>query len=153
MSLFITSITSNISNISFGILHFLVLLLVVMKFILLLEVIPGVNCEILIISFSHLFFSCHKSRFFLRTFFSNPVERDQLPSCTNPLNEWVPWSRETTQGSHHNLSFFDIIFNYFKLFFDLSNPCEVRLHGLWFLYLHIFQLIPQCHILVGVLSF
>ena len=45
------------------------------------------------------------------------------------------------------------LFDFFKLFFGLRNPCEVELHGLWVLYLHILQLVPQCHLSVDILSF
>ena len=81
------------------------------------------------------------------------AEIDQLPSCTYSLNEWIPWYWEAIQGGHNNLSLFHILFNFFKLFLDLNNPFEVRMHGLWVLYLRIFQLVPQCHISVDILSF
>ena len=47
----------------------------------------------------------------------------------------------------------DVFIDFFKLFFDLRNPCEVELHGLWVLYLHILQLVPQCHIYFDILAF
>ena len=40
-----------------------------------------------------------------------------------------------------------------SFFLDLINPCEVGLHSLWVLYIHILQLVPQCHLLIDVLSF
>ena len=103
MSIFITSIALNIGRISLGHILFLVLNLVVIKCILLLlilEYLPGVNCKILIFSCSHILFYCHTLRFCLCTFFLEYAEIHQSPSCTNSLNEWVPWSRETIQGSH-----------------------------------------------------
>ena len=156
VSLFITSITLNIWNISFVLLSFLVFIIFVVKFLLLLlllEVLLGVNCERLIICFSHIFFSSHKSRFFLCTFFSKSTEGDQFPSCTNSLNEWFPWYRETIQGSYYNFSFLKILFYYSKLFFDLRNPCEVRLYSIRVMFIHILQLAPQIHISVDVLPF
>ena len=45
------------------------------------------------------------------------------------------------------------LFDFFKFSFDLRNPCEVVLHGLWVLYLHILQLVPQCHLYVDILCF
>ena len=60
---------------------------------------------------------------------------------------------DTIQGSHYNFSFYEILFNYFKLLFDLSNPCEVRLYSLKFMYIHIFQLVLKICILIDVLSF
>ena len=127
MSLFITSVASNIWSISLGVLQFLVLLLVVMKsflvlvvmkgflLLLILEFLPSVNCESLTFSCSHILLSYHNSSFFLCTFFSDSSERDQPPYCTNPLNECqFSWSKETIQVSHHNLSFFEILFNRFS---------------------------------------
>ena len=120
---------------------------------LLLVFLIGVNCEVFIFISSHLLFSCYESSFFLCELFLDSDERDQLPSCIDSLNEWVPWSRETIQGSHYNSSFFDVLVNRFKLFFDLSNLCEVRLYSLRFLYLHILQLVPQFQLPINVISF
>ena len=94
-------------------------------------------------------FSCFI--YFLCTLFSEFAEIYQPPYCINSLNEWVPWSRDTIQGSHYNLSFAEILFNNFKLLFDLRNSCEVRLYSLRVLYLHILQLVPQSHILIDAL--
>ena len=113
----------------------------------------GVNYESLIFSCSHLFFSSYEPNFFLCTFFSESVETDQVLFGTYSLNEWIPWSRETIQGGHNNIYFFYVLFDGLKLFLDLSNPYEVGLHGLWVLYIHILYLIPQCHLLIDVLSF
>ena len=90
VSLFLTSIALNIGSISLGIIFFIVLLLVMMEvllLILLLEVLPSVNSESLIFSFSSLLLSCYESRFFLCEFFSELDERDQFPSCADSLNE------------------------------------------------------------------
>ena len=110
----------------------------------------SVNCGSLIFSCSHLLISCYESSFLLCAFFPEYAKGDQLPSCTHSLNEWIPWSWEAIQGGHNNLFFF---FDCFKLFLELSNPCEVGLHGLSVHCLHILQLIPQCQFFIDVISF
>ena len=137
VSLFITSVASDVRRIFFELLLFLVLLLVVMVVLLLLVVPPSVSSENLIFSLPHILFSSYESRLFLCAFFSDLVEMDQLPSYTNSLNEWIPWSREVIQGSDHSIYFCYIFFNGFKFFLDLSNPFEVGLYILWVLYLQI----------------
>ena len=90
VSIFFTSIASKIWRISLSLVLFLILLLLAMKVLLilfLLEVLPSVNYERLIFSCSHLLLYYHELRFFLCTFFLEFDQRDQLPSCTNSLNE------------------------------------------------------------------
>ena len=114
--------------------------------VLLLSMISyGVNCES-----SHLLSLWAK--LLLVCIFPYSIEGDQLPSCTYSLNEWIPWSWEAIQGGHKNLSFFHILFGCFKLFLYLRNPCEVELHGLWVMYLHILKWVTQCHLSIDIIS-
>ena len=129
VSLFTTSVASNVWRIFSELVLFPVLIFVVMVVLLLFVVSSGVYCESLIFSCSHILFSCYESRLYFFTLFLESAKRDHLPSCTYFLNERVPWSWEAIQGSHHNLSFC-IFFKCFKLFLDLRNPCEVGLYSL-----------------------
>ena len=87
VSLFITSVASDVGRILYELLLFLVLSLVVMVILLLLVFISSVNNERLSFSFSHLFFSCYESILFLCAFFLESPERDQPPPCIDSFNE------------------------------------------------------------------
>ena len=68
------------------------------------------------------------------------------------LYSWVEFICIITWGIFSSVSMMSL-FDFFKLFFDLRNPYEVRLYSLRVLYLHILQLVSQSHLSVDVLSF
>ena len=88
VSLLITSVSSNIGRMIFSelLLSFMMMFLPLVVMVVLL-LYCGVSCESLIFSCSHILFSCYESKFFLCAFFSESAERDQVPSCTDSLNE------------------------------------------------------------------
>ena len=81
-------------------------------------------------------FSSYESIFFLCEFFTKFVESDQLIYGEYTLNEQIPWSWDTIQGGHNNLSFFYILFAASSCSLILETLVK-GLHGLWVLYLHI----------------